>query len=133
MKVGTHKVEVYDTIEDMPIVRYTKFNKYLLIDAGIGSDLNDFDLHFQKISKFISQDKKKECYQELLNLRQSFSNIIQELSPKYLAFATLIKSVDGKPCNDLSDDGLIKVIEKIGDVPNSKIVSLVDSIQKKNR
>ena len=38
-------VELYNSIEDLPIMRFHKYNKMLLIDAGIGSDLADFDRH----------------------------------------------------------------------------------------
>lgn len=36
-------VELYDSIEDLPIMRFHKYNKMLLVDAGVGSDLSDFD------------------------------------------------------------------------------------------
>ena len=30
-------VELYDSIEDLPIMRFHKYNKMLLVDAGVGS------------------------------------------------------------------------------------------------
>ena len=46
-------VQVYDSIDEMPIVNFQKYNKYLLIDSGIGSDVDDIDAHIVKIAKFI--------------------------------------------------------------------------------
>lgn len=48
IKLAGKKVEIYDAIEDLPILRFHKYNKMLLIDAGIGSDLSDFDKHIEK-------------------------------------------------------------------------------------
>ena len=41
--LAKHKVELYDSIDELPIVRFHKYNKMLLIDAGVGSDLSDWD------------------------------------------------------------------------------------------
>ncbi|MGF2526095.1 hypothetical protein ACQUW0_27690, partial [Ralstonia pseudosolanacearum] len=43
VKIGKHTVEMYDTIEELPIVRFHKYQKLLLIDAGIGADIVAFD------------------------------------------------------------------------------------------
>jgi len=37
----------------MPIVNFQKYNKYLLIDSGIGSDADDIDAHITRVAKFI--------------------------------------------------------------------------------
>jgi len=34
--VNKKVVRVYDSIDEMPIVNFQKYNKYLLIDSGIG-------------------------------------------------------------------------------------------------
>ena len=41
MTLGTHKVVMYDSIEELPIVRFQKYNKMLMLDAGLGSDVTD--------------------------------------------------------------------------------------------
>lgn len=43
-------VELYDSIEDLPIMRFHKYNKMLLVDAGVGSDLSDLDRHIDNIN-----------------------------------------------------------------------------------
>ena len=45
-------VEIYDSIEDLPILRFHKYNKMLLVDAGVGSDLADFDRHIEKAIRY---------------------------------------------------------------------------------
>ena len=43
VKLGGHKVEIYDSIDELPMVRFHKYSKMLMVDAGVGSDINDFD------------------------------------------------------------------------------------------
>lgn len=124
-------VRVYDSIDEMPIVNFQKYNKYLLIDSGIGSDVDDIDAHIVKIAKFIKANNNKKALQELQNMRQNMYMVNNEISPKYLAFAALIHSIDGKEVNDLSDDGLKKLLQDLKDVKHSKVIDFLLWLKKK--
>lgn len=124
-------VQVYDSIDEMPIVNFQKYNKYLLIDSCIGSDADDIDAHISRIAKFIKFNNNKKALQELQNMRQNMYMVNNEISPKYLAFAALIHSVDGKEVNDLSDDGLKTLLKKLKEVKHSAIVELLLWLKKK--
>ena len=124
-------VRVYDSIDEMPIVNFQKYNKYLLIDSGIGSDADDIDAHIVKIAKFIKANNNKKALQELQNMRQNMYMVNSEISPKYLAFAALIHSLDGKEVNDLSDDGLKKLLQDLKDIKHSKVIDFLLWLKKK--
>lgn len=130
-QIGKHIVEYYDSIEDLPIVRFHKYNKMLLIDAGLGSDLTDFDAHIEKAVAFIQSGDKDNATNELNNLRKAVYFIQNGLSPKYLAFAALVSKVDGKTTEDLSDDGLRSVVDTLADTTQKQAVSELDSAKKK--
>lgn len=124
-------VRVYDSIDEMPIINFQKYNKYLLIDSGIGSDADDIDAHIIKIAKFIKANNSKKALQELQNMRQNMYMVNSEISPKYLAFAALIHSIDGKEVNDLSDDGLKKLLQGLKDIKHSKVINFLLWLKKK--
>lgn len=124
-------VRVYDSIDEMPIINFQKYNKYLLIDSGIGSDADDIDAHIVKIAKFIKANNNKKALQELQNMRQNMYMVNNEISPKYLAFAALIHSIDGKEVNDLSDDGLKKLLQDLKDIKHSKVIDFLLWLKKK--
>lgn len=124
-------VRVYDSIDEMPIVNFQKYNKYLLIDSGIGSDADDIDAHIVKIAKYIKSNNNKKALQELQNMRQNMYMVNNEISPKYLAFAALIHSIDGKEVNDLSDDGLKKLLQDLKDIKHSKVIDFLLWLKKK--
>lgn len=124
-------VKVYDSIDEMPIINFQKYNKYLLIDSGIGSDADDIDAHIVKVAKYIKANDNKKALQELQNMRQNMYMVNNEISPKYLAFAALIHSVNGKKTNDLSDDGLKKLLNDLKEVKHSVVIDFLLWLKKK--
>ncbi len=99
-KIGPHTIELYDGIDELPITRFHKYNKMLLVDAGIGSELSDFDAHIEKAMRFCKV-KPELAIMELENLRQNVYFIQSESSPKHLAFCALIYKLDGVEQNDI--------------------------------
>lgn len=131
IKLNGREIKVYDSIDEMPIVNFQKYNKYLLIDSGIGSDVDSIDEHIIKIAKLIKANDNKKALLELQNMRQNLCMVNSEISPKHLAFAALIHSIDGKELSDLSDDSLKAVLAEINSVKRSKIVELLMWLKKK--
>lgn len=129
--VNKKVVKIYDSIDEMPIVNFQKYNKYLLIDSGIGSDADDIDTHITRVAKFIKANNNKEALQELQNMRQNMYMVNNEISPRYLAFAALIQSVDGKEISDLSDDSLKNTLDDIKVIKHSTIVDFLAWLKKK--
>ena len=129
--VNKKVVRVYDSIDEMPIVNFQKYNKYLLIDSGIGSDADDIDAHITRVAKFIKSNSAKKALQELQNMRQNMYMVNNEISPRYLAFAALIHSIDGEEVNDLSDDGLKNILARLKEIKHSKIIDFLTWLKKK--
>lgn len=128
--INDKELMLYESIDEMPIVNFQKYNKYLLIDSGIGSDVNDIDSHIIKIAKYIKADKNL-AIRELQNMRQNLYMISNNLSPKYMAFAALIYSIDGKEVTDLSDTNLQSILTDLKKVKHSWLVNLLAEIKKK--
>lgn len=124
-------IEVYDSIEELPMVNFQKYNKYLLIDSGIGSDIDSIDEHVVKIAKLINTGDSVKAIQELQNMRQNLYMINSEISPRYLAFAALIYKIDGKRVYDISDDGLKSVLQSIKEIRHNKILAFLLEFKKK--
>ena len=130
-KIGKHTVEFYDTIEELPIVRFHKYQKLLLVDAGIGSDIAAFDQRIEKARRFIVAGNPDKAQQELENLRQCVFLIQSGVSPKHRAFAALVTKIDGQDCNDIGDTALAAITEKLNDVPESILTARLDAVKKK--
>lgn len=130
-KIGKHTVEFYDTIEELPIVRFHKYQKLLLVDAGIGSDIAAFDQRIEKTRRFLMAGKPEQAQQELENMRQCVFLIQSGVNPKHRAFAALVTKIDGQDCTDIWDDALAAITEKLNDVPESELTAQLEAVKKK--
>jgi hypothetical protein len=131
VELSGHKVSLYDSIDELPISRFHKYNRYLLIDAGIGSEIGDFDQHIERVVRYIRKRDNDSASKELENLRQNVFLVLSGQNIKHLSFACLIKSIDGKEVTDLSPDGLAKVLEAIGGASRGEVNDILSSVKKK--
>lgn len=129
-KVNKHKVEIYDSIDELPIQRFQKYNKYLLIDSGVGSDLQDVLSHIDRAKIYIKSNPAM-AVTELENMRQSIYLVADELSPKYMAFAALVNKIDGEEITDTSDAGLKRVLEILSEAKKGWLDGVLSSVKKK--
>ena len=128
---GKHVIKLYDSVDELPIGAYQRYNKFLLIDAGIGSSVDDFDAHIVKLAKLIGNNEREKAIQELQNMRQNLFMINSKVSPKYLAFAALVYSIDGKKIEAVSDDDYSELLTKIQEMPHSLLTKTLDWLKKK--
>lgn len=128
--INGHKLEIFDSIDELNIVRFSKYNKFNLIDAGIGDDLRSLNAHVDKIAKLMNKDQES-AIKELQNYQQNLFFINQEMSPKRLAFTALVKSIDGKEVHDISDENLKKVHEKLNREKHTIFDKLMELVKKK--
>ena len=128
---GKHVIKLYDSVDELPIGAYQRYNKFLLIDAGIGSSVDDFDAHIVKLAKLIGNNEREKAIQELQNMRQNLFMINSRVSPKYLAFAALVYSIDGKKVEAVSDDDYSELLAKIQEMPHMILTKTLDWLKKK--
>lgn len=124
-------VRLYESIDEMPIVNYQKYNKYVLLDSNLGSDIESVDEHIIRIAKYISKDDKANAMQELQNMRQNMHMVVNDISPNSMAFAALIYSIDGKEQKDLSDTHLREIMEELRDMPYGVFTEMLAWVKKK--
>ena len=130
-KIGKHTVEYYDAIDALPITRFHRYQKAMLIDAGIGADMAAFDQRIERTRRFLMTGKNDKAQIELENMRQCVFFIQQGLAPKHLAFAALVHKIDGKICDDISDDGLKKIVEILSEGTKEELTDQLESVKKK--
>ena len=130
VKLNGKKVELFDNIEDLPITRFHKYNKYLLVDVGVGADLGSVDNHIERAMRFMKTNQN-DALKELECLRQCMYLINSEVSPKHYAFAALVKSIDGVEQTDLSENGIKQILEALGSITVKETDTILESVKKK--
>jgi len=131
-KVNGHTLKLYDSIEELPVVNFQRFNRYALIDAQIGSDLEDVDVKLTRIAKFIGAGDKANAAEELNNLRQNIYFVQQDISPRQSAFVSFIAEIDGEKVTDLSDDNVKAIYAQLNETPVGWLTRMYERLKKKS-
>jgi hypothetical protein len=115
-KFKGHEIEIYDSIQNLPILRFQKFNKYQMIACDIGCDFNDYELRTQKALAFLQKNMVPEAMQELKNRRQAVFNAFNESNPNSRSFAVLVKRIDKQKFVEYAPNDLDLVMQKLNDI-----------------
>jgi len=133
VEINKHAIEFYDGAEYLPMKRYQRFNKYLLIDNEVGSDFTDFELRSSKAVEFLKKGLTDEAIKELENRRMMVFNSFMEYSPRGMALALLVHKIDNVVYKDISSEGLQLVLDKLDEIgfTEKQSTEKVDEVKKK--
>ena len=101
----------------------------------VGNDMTDVMKRIERAMSFINADSPDKAFKELSNARMTFNYANAQLQPKGLALASMVKSVNGIEQNDLTSDGLRRVLSMLQDlgITKNEVDYLTDDIKKKSR
>jgi hypothetical protein len=131
--IGKHTIEFYDSIRKLPIRRYQKFNKHMIIAAEVGETISDYDKRMQRAIGYVANEDCKSAMIELTNQRQGLHNALQEYSPQGMALATMVYSIDGVLYEDFEEDNLNGILDTLNKIGFTKelLDSTVNDVKKK--
>lgn len=106
-------IEMYEDIDELPILNYNSYNEYALLDYEIGSTIQDIAKRFEKLDRFLGAEKIPEAIQERKNLHFLFHNMLSGVNYPSLQFACFIHSVNGKKLHDLRQESLQVILDNL--------------------
>ena len=127
---GSTKFEIYTELDELPSINFTKYNKFVFLDAGVGSDIAAVMNHISKIKNYAGTDKKA-MFIELDNLEKSISLIMHETSTEHLALACLVHSINGKRVPISSDTDVVTISKSLKKAPVGLVKKLLGRLKKK--
>ena len=135
IEIGEHKIEMWESAEQMTMKRYHRFNKFLMIDNEVGSDFTDYNKRTEKAIQFLKNKMVEEALKELDNRRMLVFNSFSGYQPKGRALAIMVKSIDGEEFKDFSSSTLDKILDKIEEIEMSQTQAkeIVDEVKKKSK
>ena len=122
IRLNKKKVDVvfYDSIEEMPHRRYMKFNKEMMRANEVGNTVVDMMKRIERAMAFIGAKEHDKAMKELSNAKMSYSYAQNQLEPKGLALAAMVKSVNGVEKNDITTSGLQGTLAFLQDIGITK-------------
>lgn len=133
IQLGKNVIEIFDDIKEFPITRYKDFQKYLVEDSGIGSNMGAVNKHFEMLDRFLKAGKLSEAQQERDNLHMNLFMMIEGISITSVSFCCLIHSINGDVVKDLTEEGLKAMGEKLADhgMTSGQLDDLLEDVKKK--
>lgn len=128
-----HSVILYESIENLPAVQFSKMQKYQMIESGIGSNISEFDRHLDKVAKFLKHDEKNKAIEELKNLRHLFFHCLNEVDPSHLAFCCQVHSIDGEMITDFSEGSLETMRKRLSDYGLTQKIIAEQAVKKNSK
>jgi len=113
---GKHEIEFYDSVQNMNIFRFQKFNKYQMYACEIGSTFEDYESRTAEVYRFLQKGMVAEAIQVLNNRRQTVFNAFNEFKPTGKALAILVKRIDERKFDDISSNGLDQVLKRLDEI-----------------
>ena len=104
------KVTFYTDIETLPIRRYQLIQKYSLIDAGIGSTLEDIVNKFAKFDHFLEAKDFEALSVERENILMNINFMLEESSTTSYLLASMVKSIDGQKV-EVTDENIDELVD----------------------
>lgn len=111
IKVGGLKLEIYSALEEMPARVFKRYNRYVVVNDYVGSDVGSIFQRLDSIKKLIKVDPDGAIV-EASNMEATLNLIVGDINVEMLSFASLVKSVNGKRVTDFSSEGLNKMIDE---------------------
>lgn len=125
--------KVLESIKELPINRFSEFQKYLLQDSGIGSTIEQVYQHSERLDVFLAANKVQEAINERANQHFNFFYMLNKISITHLTFAVFVDSIDDKPVSDYSEINLLQVCERLGraGLQRGQLEEILEDIKKK--
>jgi hypothetical protein len=56
-----HTIELFDNTQNLPILRFQKFNKYIMLSNEIGNSFEDYDQRTAQALRFLQKEMIPEA------------------------------------------------------------------------
>lgn len=127
-------VELYDSIHEMPISRYSSMNKIIVQDVGFGSTFDSVKEKLANLSYHLEHQDIEASKIELSNLFFSVFSNLEKVDIKSRIFLCMVYKIDGKEfINPEDEDEVLNALlyfKKIG-LTVEDVEESISSLKKK--
>jgi len=117
-----HIIKFFDSDRLLTIRRYQRFNKFLMIDLGVGDSIEDYRKRGGRSLGYIRAEDYKSAETELINRENTLHHALEEYSPKGMALAVMVHSINGHQYEDFEESTLNKIQDKLDEIGFTKLL-----------
>ena len=125
--------QIQESIQEIGIGRYNEFTKYLVQEAGIGSDMPSIERHYRLLDTFLAAGKIDEARQERNNLHFNLILAINKINITHFSAALFVIKINDERIDDYTEEGLKRIVEKLDaiGVTHGQVEEVLAGIKKK--
>ncbi len=133
IKLNSNRIYLYDSIHELPEVRFHEFNKYALMDMGVGSDMDSIGRHFANLDNLLKFKKFDEMVQERKNMHLNYFYAIEKISFKSLCFGVLVSKINQEYTGAFTFEALQAQSQRLSQMglTNKLVTATLEDIKKK--
>ncbi len=126
-------IKYYSSAKECPMDRYTELQKWLVIESGIGSNIESINARYLRLRAFIEEGRYADALIENENAFKATISALEGVSYISMAFACLVAAVGGETCDDITESGLQTTVQKIikSGITYQELSDVVDEVKKK--
>lgn len=120
-------------IHKIPEYNWQKFQRCLILDAGIGSDTLSIIGHTDSIVSLAAENRKEDLSNELNNFRLSLYSAMESISYTSMAFTCMVQDIAGETVSIATDTDINNLSKRIAEtgITHGEITDYVDLLKKK--
>jgi hypothetical protein len=105
----------------------------MMIDLEVGDNIVDYDRRLSRAISYLNNDDSKSAGIELTNQRQCLHNALEGYSPRGMALAVMVNSIDGKTYENYQENDLNEILDKLDNIGFTKelLDDTLDHLKKK--
>lgn len=127
-----HKVKIYDSIDEMTVARYHRWNQMMVLNEGIGLTPEGLNGRLANVSRLIDAERADAAKVELHNIAVALSVARAGADMQTRALAATVAEIDGEPTDDLTNDGLDKTVARLQEIiTKGERDGILDAVKKK--
>lgn len=109
-----------------------QFKKYLIIDAGLGNNMDIFNSFYAKVSQFNAAGRKEDVAGEMKNFQLSVYQRLSGFDFRFNSLAVLIHSIDGETRTNITEDGVTATLKELDafDLTTGKALEILEKLKK---
>lgn len=132
MQIGT--INLYDPdLHKIPEYNWQKFQRCLIMDAGIGSSTMDIISRADTIASCVANDRKEDLANELTNLKLALYSAAEGIDYQSMAFACMVQDIAGVkyPIDNDTDISRLSKLVAESDISHGDLEDYIDLVKKK--
>ena len=129
-QIGEDTLELYDDIEEIPEIRREKLDTYQILGSELNPRHDSFQGKINSIVEFIYNDKKEDAENALYNFQRAIKLCANGNNLNRISYGCLVKTINGEPNDDLSDEVLDAKIRGIKELTTHEIEETILSVKK---